>query len=226
MWLIFDLDDTLIDTTGTVTPVRMRKALERVKNQQGFSQDLAKAEFQLLTIWKNAGSVEEAFRLFFSFYAISEKYLDLCLKTVYEEPISEDTPVKPLPGALKLLDELSHHKLFIVSKGFVEIQKQKIEKAGLELGRFCKILIDNSGRKKAFYQEILHAESALLQETLVIGDKMGRDLKPAKELGLWTVHMKYGYGANSKENYADFQIEKPLELLQVLRWIETKKAKV
>jgi len=52
--------------------------------------------------------------------------------------------------------------------------------------------------------------------SFIIGDKMD-DLKPAKELGAKTIFVKWGHPAGGEEEFADFSISDPKEILEIIK---------
>lgn len=178
---------------------------------------------KLFEINASASSGGEALRLFASLYGVCQKKLQKALVSLYKAPLSSKTSIKTLPGALLLLKKVAPYRLFLVSHGEEPIQRDKLKKAGIEPPLFCKIQIGDFTNKKKSYQTILREEQALQSQTVVVGDRVERDLTPAKELGLWTVQMKWGRGAKAIFHPdVDFQIEKPLDLLPILRTINSK----
>lgn len=64
MLIIFDLDDTLIDTTGQITPFKMRSCLERLQ-KMGLSIGLFEEAYQeLMAINALSPSSSHAIKMF------------------------------------------------------------------------------------------------------------------------------------------------------------------
>ena len=197
MLIIFDLDDTLIDTSGSITPVKLEQALTKM-----VEAGLQVGDFQeALTILKRLDiATESASQTLLEFLEIingDRKYFDIGFAEVYG-PIPLDFPVYPLDQALDLLSELSsEHQLALVSMGKPEQQLLKLKNAGIDSTIFSKILISEDRDKKPHYKTILDELGFAPSQTLVCGDRVKRDLSPAKELGCITVHMQWGRGLSS-----------------------------
>jgi putative hydrolase of the HAD superfamily len=195
--IIFDLDDTLIDTTGSITPVKLEQALTKM-----VEAGLQVGDFQeALTILKRLDMASEsASQTLLEFLEISNagrKYFDIGYAELYG-PLPSDFPVYPLDQALDILSELcSEHQIALVSMGKPEQQLLKLKNAGIDSTIFSKILISEDHDKKPHYKTILDELGFSPSQTLVCGDRVKRDLSPAKELGCITVHMQWGRGLSS-----------------------------
>ncbi len=203
MLIIFDLDDTLIDTTGSITPIQLEKALH-----------------QMMEAGLEVGSFEEALkvlkRMDFSSESASQtlkEFLELvdadpALLSVGEAVVYGDLPadlaVFPLDYAVEVLNHLKEsHQLALVSIGKPHQQLLKMKNAGLDSTIFSKIVISEKEDKKSFYQEVLDELNISPSKTLVCGDRVKRDLTPAKALGCRTIQMLWGRGLSSTRNASD-----------------------
>jgi len=192
--IIFDLDDTLIDTTGSITPVKLELALTKMVEAGLQVGDVQEA----LAILKRLDiATESASQTLLEFLEIvngERKYFDIGHAEVYG-PLPPDFPVYALDEALDVLSELSSgHQLALVSMGKPEQQLLKLKNAGIDSTIFSKILISEDQDKKPHYKAILEELGFAPSQTLVCGDRVKRDLSPAKELGCITVHMQWGRG--------------------------------
>ncbi len=223
MLIIFDLDDTLIDTFGSITPFRLKKALQKMVHEGLEIQNLSKAQKKLSQINQTAQTSNEALFLFLKQLKNSKKYLALALKEMVSLPFPEDIKVQTTPKAIDTLRDLQKHKLFIVTIGAQKGQYEKLKKAGIDRCLFSNIYACDSKDKKPFYQKILKDEGIDPQRVYVVGDRVYRDLEPAKKLGCITVHMKWGRGLCLKEDKScvDFEISKLEELKEILSLKET-----
>jgi putative hydrolase of the HAD superfamily len=196
--IIFDLDDTLIDTTGSITPVKLEQALVKM-----VEAGLQAGDFQeALAILKRLDiATESASQTLLEFLEITQvdkeadnKYFNIGHAELYGQ-LPSDFPVYPLDQALDVLSDLSdHHQLALVSMGKPDQQLLKLKNAGIDSTIFSKILISEDRDKKPHYKTILDELGFTPSQTLVCGDRVKRDLSPAKELGCITVHMQWGRG--------------------------------
>lgn len=194
MLIIFDLDDTLIDTTGSITPYMLELALTKMRRA---GLEVGDPEEALATLKRLDGSSESAAHTLQEFLEIlgaGEKFFEIGHREVYG-PLPPEIPVFPLEGAVKLLEDLvDSDQLALVSTGIFEQQLFKLKKAGIDSTIFSKIMISPDRDKKPHYQAVLEELGFSPSQTFVCGDRIKRDLRPAKELGCKTVQMKWGRG--------------------------------
>jgi putative hydrolase of the HAD superfamily len=224
--ILFDLDDTLIDTSGSITPYRLREILSFLLKQGAPLPPLEEAFLELQKIIEQTDSTQRAVKNFLERYRIGGFFPQA--EKLLSDPLPPDFNVLLCPGAKKILQDLHpFHDLALVTRGFFELQRQKWEKAGLEPSIFCKIIVvdpmDKAGKKKA-YELLIKEKKRSSREVLVCGDHISNDLLPAKELGIWTVLMQWGKGKLWKENLesVDFTIAHLEELQRILDQLEKK----
>ena len=212
MLIIFDLDDTLIDTTGSIAPRMFKEAL------QAIYPDFTSADLQMLLHYNTkASSCTQALQNFLKGQRNYKKLLSLGTKIIYSD-LPEDLEVMPRIDANKILKELSkHHKLNLVSIGQRDRQLKKMEKAGIDYSLFSKILITENSNKKPLYQQIFNSFDFKASEVIVCGDRVEVDLKPANDLGFITVHMQWGRGSiAANAPWVDYTITKLHELRKII----------
>ncbi|GAO28244.1 YjjG family noncanonical pyrimidine nucleotidase [Geofilum rubicundum] len=93
-----------------------------------------------------------------------------------------------MPHTFELLDYLKpHYHMHIITNGFVEAQKVKMEVSGLR-PYFQKLFISEEvGAQKpkvAFFEKAIKSCNARKKESLVIGDSLEIDIQGAKNFGL------------------------------------------
>ena len=197
MLIIFDLDDTLIDTTGSITPVKLEQALMKMVEAGLQVGDVQESLAILKRLDIATESASQTLLEFLEIVNADRKYFDIGHAEVYG-PLPLDFPVYALDEALDVLSELSSgHQLALVSMGKPEQQLLKLKNAGIDSTIFSKILISEDQDKKPHYKAILEELGFAPSQTLVCGDRVKRDLSPAKELGCITVHMQWGRGLSS-----------------------------
>lgn len=218
MLIIFDLDDTLIDTTGSITPVKLEQALAKM-----VEAGLEVGNFdEALDILKRLDTAtESASQTLLEFLEITngnKKFFDIGKAEVYGH-LPSDLPVFPLDQALEVLEELAEqHQLALVSMGKLDQQLLKLKNAGIDSTIFSKMIISEDPDKKPHYKTILDELGFIPTQTLVCGDRIGRDLTPAKELGCITVQMQWGRGLNStySPRDVDYAIKKLSQIKDIL----------
>lgn len=218
MLIIFDLDDTLIDTSGCITPVKLEHALSKMVSV-GLHVGSYEQSLETLKRLDTATlSAAETLEEFIELIDADKKFLDIGIQEVYGE-IPSDISIFPLDQVCEILQELSEfHQLAMVSKGKSEQQLYKLKSAGIDSAIFSKIILSEEDDKKPYYQMILEELGFAPKQTLVCGDRVKRDLMPAKELGCFTVQMQWGRGLAevAKPKEVDFVIKKMGQIKEVI----------
>ncbi len=193
MWIVFDLDDTLVETTRVLTPFQYRRTLAHLAS---LGVALAKCEKTLSLLLRLDARSERASMAWAEgaeLLGLSKEELDIALNFFYGS-LPPQFPLEPLPGAKETLETLyQRHKLALVTVGEPANQLAKLERAGLEPNLFSKILV-GSGDKRPHYLALLAHSGLPPEQVVVCGDRPLVDLLPAKELGCLTVQMRNGRG--------------------------------
>ncbi len=208
MFIIFDLDDTLIDTSGYITPFALESALEAMAAAGLVISGFTEALIQLKRINEAAASSIEAITEFVEIHGGNASHIEIGKQQLHAD-IPEDLPIFPVEGAVELIVELAqHHQLALVTIGKLSRQMGKLKKAGVDSAFFSSIIASEEKNKKSPYQWLLESYRYNPQETVVCGDRIAVDLAPGKELGFKTVHLKRGRGLNytGQKEDVDFQI--------------------
>ena len=220
MLIIFDLDDTLIDTSGCITPYALRRALAAMIAAGLRVPSFPQALESLFRI--NAASLTgvEALAEFVELHDGDSALLSIGKREWYGE-LPTDLAISSLEGAKDLLRELSSsHTLALVTGGKNALQREKMKKAGIDTVFFSKIVASEDGNKKIHYQEVKKDFGYSAKEILVCGDRVAIDLTPAKELGFRTVHIRWGRGLvmqHAKSSDVDFQINTLKQLKDIIK---------
>jgi FMN phosphatase YigB (HAD superfamily) len=219
MLIIFDLDDTLIDTSGCSSPIKFRIALQ-VMIKSGLAVTSEDAAFtRLMQLNEQTTQGKESLRLLVEELHGTHEVLDAGIKAYYGGK-QLDFPVHPLPGALDLLQTLSaEHELFLVSYGVPKEQFGKMAKAGIAKEMFKKVVVTNEYNKGKSYLQLCNEFNVSPEQVIVIGDKYDTDLLPAKKLGMKTIHLAWGRGKQfpPQPHQVDYCIE---DLQQVQKIVE------
>jgi len=205
--IIFDLDDTLIDTTKKLTPIIFKKALKIMMSKGLHIKNENLAYKKLLQIDKNSINSKESIKKFLYEINANKNFYDIAIE-VMSQPLEEDIKVFTTKNAKKILKYLSYnHILAMVSIGKEKFQVDKIQKAGIDTTVFSKIIITRKENKGFFYKKIIEELNFFYKKTYVCGDKINVDLIPAKKIGCKTIHMKWGRGKYlSDDNNVDYTI--------------------
>jgi FMN phosphatase YigB (HAD superfamily) len=201
--IIFDLDDTLIDTSGCVTGPRLNRALDAMIQEGLAMPDLAQGLELLRTLNETTLSAREALCLLVEHYRGDPSLADIG-QQVLEQANLGDVQVEPLKGARELLTELQRdHQLALVTVGRPSFQMHKLEKAGIDPAVFSKIFVSREVDKRPLYEQVMEELGCFAHQGLVCGDRIERDLTPGRQLGLTTVLMRWGRGLIAKMPHPD-----------------------
>lgn len=194
MLIIFDLDDTLIDTSGSVTPFKMKECLKRLAKEGLSIPDFEQAYAELLAINSKSLKSKDSLAQFISKRGGDSALVGKALEEMIT-PLPPHFAVSTTPNAKEILKLLkSSHTLALVTGGHPPFQLEKLEKAGIDRTFFSKIAIPEDSIKKPFYEGLVKEFSIPASQVLVCGDRIAMDLVPAYELGFTTVHMRWGRG--------------------------------
>lgn len=223
--LIFDLDDTLFDTTGLlITPAahEMAKALKEA-GLKGDVPAILSHRKQIIERQPRA----EVIDALLDHFGVEEgqsrdKIREAGVSAFYARSINED--IHPYLGVPEMLMELkTHYNLYLVTLGSPLTQRRKLELLGLQ-SFFIKVFyVDISvtrGKQEALAEILLgHAQPS--STFLSIGNRLDTDLAPAKRLGMGTCWVRQGelrhMSATCAEEEPDYQIDRIQDLVRVCR---------
>ncbi len=102
-------------------------------------------------------------------------------------------------GALHTLDYLrEHYALHIITNGFADVQKKKIDNSGITSYFSTFTNSESSGCKKpnpVIYEHALNLAKAAKSESIMIGDCIVSDVRGALDFGIDAIHFSpNGYG--------------------------------
>ena len=203
MLIIFDLDDTLIDTSGCVTPHRLRSIVPKEEDYQ-----------ELLSINDLCGSSKQALTHFAARRGLEESWLGAAFKQLFD-PLPDGVQISLTPGAGELLEWLSrsNHQVALVTGGNPSFQMEKLGKSKLDSFPFQSISIAEDSKKKPYYQSLADAFDGAARDILVCGDRPEMDLLPAHELGFRVFLRRWGRGLKAKrESWMDGEVWNLLDL--------------
>ena len=216
MLIIFDLDDTLIDTSGAITPFKMRQCLKRLIEEGAEVPDFEEAYAKLLSLNSTSARSQDAILCFATQIGCQNTAKALAELT---KPLPPDFVIPLTPAAKEILTFFkSNYLLTMVTAGSPSFQREKMKKAGLDSSLFSKIAIPEDSIKKPAYEALTREFLTDPRKTWVCGDRVEVDLVPARELGLRTVHMRWGRGKlEMSPNWVDYSISSLSELKGIIR---------
>jgi FMN phosphatase YigB (HAD superfamily) len=204
--IIFDLDDTLVKTSDCITHILLERSLRAMVNKGFKAHDFYQALFLLRELNKQASNAEEALKEF-----VVNMHGDLEFIHIGKEQLTNftlDMPIFPLEFAVETLHLLKKkkHVLCLVTVGNDSLQRQKLEKAGIDPILFSKIIVSEDKSKKPHYERLLAEFEYSPMQVMVCGDRISVDLEPAIQLNCKTVHVLCGRGLSTKEKISKAKI--------------------
>lgn len=218
--IAFDLDDTLLDTSGLLVPMAARRACEAMISA-GLRCELNEC-LQMRHDLASSLSHTEIFTQILNHFGTNQKGKAIhdALEEFYNPFIPESLPL--LPGSLENLVSLkSRYNLFLVTMGSHETQAKKIKALDIEK-HFKKIYILNGfiGEKKdSAFRHILTSEGHHPHELLSIGNRLSSEIRDGKKVGATTCYFAYGEHIGEKpifpEDHPDFTVSHHKDLIPI-----------
>jgi len=215
--IIFDLDDTLIKTTESIIPPKIRRSLTPVFNH---SPQLIE---DLIRLDSMSASSCQALREFIEIHDFDTSIASLVHDELNGESF-DDILVACHDQAIEVLKALSaDHITCLVSRGDKTRQLNKMKEAGLDPTYFHEMIFCEKS-KTIEYEKLLKKFNTDPKEALVCGDRVLYDLRPAKTLGMTTVQFLQGRGKASFDYYCDvdYKIIQLVEIFDIIEQIEGK----
>jgi len=191
--IAFDADDTLWHTENLFqqTQARLAAILERYAPHDEVMARLQLTERRNLVLF---GYGIKGFIL-----SMVETAIEITDRRVTAAEIHEimtmgramlDAPLDLLDGAATVLDALAaRYRLFLITKGDMLDQRNKIDKSGLA-DRFAHVEIV-SEKNAASYRAIFTAQGVAPGEAMMVGNSIPSDILPVLEIGGHAVHIPY-----------------------------------
>jgi len=195
--IIFDLDDTLYDCSGTLVVRGRRQVAKTIARLINSSEEAA---YQLqLDMEEKYGVKANIYEKIVSHYHLPGTYAQELLEEFVHVDISDITV---FPDVIDTMIQLKGrgYRMVLVTSGDKEIQRKKIDVLGLNNRYFDDIVITerNKGQpKKACFQEIMKRYDLQAEEFVCVGDKIDDELTASKSLGMVTVMFEHGRHYNA-----------------------------
>lgn len=187
--IIFDLDDTLYDCSGTLV-LKSKKLAAKIISKAVKCSETEALKLQL-GLEERLGPKADISREIANLYNLPEEFCREISNTINTLEV-EDAIL--FPDAIDAINELKRtgYKLFLVTLGKKEWQERKIKVLGLE-NVFDEIIItDNPLGKEKCFREILTKYDLKPEQVLCVGDKIKDEIEVGKRLGMSTALMKHG----------------------------------
>lgn len=217
--LIFDLDDTLIDTHGQLVQEAHWQACLAM-HAAGLPippQELMQTRQRLLASQPRA----EINALLAQYYGCNAEAVIRAGFEAYFNP--ELTQLELLPGVRPLLEMWAQaFHMFLVTAGYEKTQKRKVEL--LNIAHFFSDIIyadiNNPQAKYQAFSQIYQQLGGKRREYMVIGDRINNEILAGNRLGMTTVWIRRGECAQIvpqvPEEEPDYRIDHVCELEPIL----------
>lgn len=204
--IAFDLDDTLLDTTGLLVPQASQDAFQ-ILIDAGLSLDLKTCEQHRLNLIKTI-SHKDVFKKLAHEYgtAATQAAVELANKAFYHPRLPEKLDL--LPGAIENLNILrGKYNLYLVTAGFQDAQAAKVKSLGIA-HYFKKIFVVNSlnaEKKFTAFKMILNDDNIKPEELLCIGNSLSSEIKDARQIGARACYFEFGEDRGAVPNEPQYQ---------------------
>jgi putative hydrolase of the HAD superfamily len=136
----------------------------------------------------------------------------------------------PYPDVPATLYELKRrgHKLYAVSEGISKKQWEKLIRSNIDNILDGAFMTEdyNIQKQPEFYEIILNKIKVHAKQCVMVGDRVEKDIIPAKSIGIHTVRVLTGAYKDRTSNVdADYKIKKFSEILKILPLLEKKLSK-
>lgn len=217
--LIFDLDDTLMDTCGQLVPEAHRQACLAMQ-AAGLAvplDELLQTRLQLIRSQPRA----DIDQLLAAHYGCQTPAVARAGHQAYFNPVFER--LQPFPGVPELLAGLSQeHSLYLVTSGYAETQARKV--AALNIGHWFEdigyIPVQAQQGKQQYFSELIQSRSYHPQDVVIIGDRINNEIVAGNRLGCPTIWIRQGECAHilpeSPEETPRFTTDSVLNLPHIL----------
>lgn len=225
--IIFDLDDTLYDCTGSLLEASRKRAARAMVNA-----GLPCTEEEAYLLQKKLSEMHGPYCPVFN--EISNKFNmghELVRSALKAYNSNEVTDIQLFPDVVPTLKKLAQekYKLFLLTTGIYERQYKKIELLNLK-PYFDEIIINDQEvglLMEDSFEAIVRKYSLSPQNVVVVGDRVRGELRIAKSKGMVTVQMLHGRfkdeTAYDSSNKPDYKIKRFFQLPTLLKLKDTGK---
>ena len=219
--IIFDLDDTLYDCTGSLLEASRKRAAKAMVDA-GLPCTEEKAYLMQKELSEKHGPYYPVFNEISITFNMGHELVRSALKAYNSNEVND---IQLFPDVIPTLKKLAQekYKLFLMSTGIYERQHKKIELLDLK-PYFDEIIINDQEvglLMEDCFEAILRKYSLSPQNVVVVGDRVRGELRIAKSKGMVTVQMLHGRfkdeTAYDSSNKPDYKIKKFFQLPTLLK---------
>jgi putative hydrolase of the HAD superfamily len=187
--IIFDLDDTLYDCSGTLV-LKGRKRVAKIISRVINCSEKEALELQL-KLEEKLGPKTDIYREIANLYNLSDKFYKKVSSTVNALDIKDITLFPDVNTSISKLKSVGY-KLILVTAGNRDLQERKIKALGLERSFDEIIITDNSSGKEKCFREVLIKYDLKPEQVFCVGDKIKDEIEVGENMGMLTALMKHG----------------------------------
>ena len=202
--IVFDLDDTLLDTSGLLVPMASLKACQAMIDAglQCTLEECMKMRHNLAAEFSHT----EIFTQIANHYGTNQKGKAVhdALEAFYNPDIPMFLPL--MAGATEnLLHLKEQYNLYLVTMGSFQAQVDKIR--ALQIEKFFKKIYVLNGfigeKKEVAFLDILKNEPHGPEELLSVGNRLSSEIRDAKRVGSDTCYFAHGEHIGEKAQYPE-----------------------
>ncbi len=218
--IIFDLDDTLYDCTGSLMDAARRRAA-RAMVKAGLPLDEEEAYKLQIRLTDQYGPRCNVFDRIAELYNLGEPLAQAALDAYNSDEVGD---IHPFPDVIPTLEKLRKqgYRLFLVTSGIHRRQERKIRQLGIA-GLFDEIIIEDRERglaKEECLVDLMTRHGFTPQEIISVGDRIHSEIRVSNFLKMTTVQMVHGrfrslLPKNELEE-PDYRIHAVSDLFQIL----------
>lgn len=216
--IAFDLDDTLLDTSGLLVPKATRHSFQ-ILIQHGLKLTLDQCEQNRIDLIRTV-SHKDVFQILADKYgtAVTSSAVPAAIQAFYQPPIPATLPL--IAGARENIDYLKKkYSLYVVTAGAEDTQKNKAEALGITQD-FKKIYVTDSlkkQRKENAFLDIINSNRLKSDELLCVGNSLSSEIYDALKIGAKACYFEFGEDRGKisllKEEQPHFHVRHHSELI-------------
>ena len=219
--VVFDLDDTLYDCTGTLQEASRRRAA-RVLIESGLPMTEDEALALQSELADRYGPHFMVFDEIARRHGLDNDVIDRAYRAYNSDEVGS---IKPFPDVLETLRLLRSEGFlcFLLTSGIHRRQQTKIRKLGLEEA-FDEVVINDADRGELMSEVLrylLDKHRLRPEDVLVVGDRPPEEIRIGNDLGATTAQMMHGrfsaFEPRDERERADYRIAGIFQVPTLLR---------
>ncbi len=187
--VIFDLDDTLYDCSGTLV-LKSKKLAAKIISKAIKCSEAEALKLQL-ELEGRLGPKADISREIASLYNLSEEFCKEITNTINTLEVEGAILFPDAMDSINALKKIGF-MLFLVTFGNRSMQEKKIKVLGLERAFDEIIITENPLGKEKCFKAILTKYDLEPEQVLCVGDKIKDEIEVGERLGMSTALMKHG----------------------------------